>query len=154
MRKLLLASIFISALLLTGCNADPSTSNWLKYTVWTANPAGKVVEGFRSGTIEEGSVKIKFSASGYIMLYELSLNYDGGLVKGRVSGKTDSQLFPDYSYPDLYFPFPYKGENGQEEMVSSTGLISADLKTIHFDTFTISCSETSGMVIKDLDFTR
>ena len=158
MKKLFLviASAFITALALTSCETDPASSKWLKYTVWTANPVGKELSDELSSpkTITGGSISIKFSGTGYIMLYDLSTNDPEKGVNAMFAGKVSSDLFPDYSYPDLYFPFQYKN-NDQEEMMTSIGIISSDLKTIHFDTFTISYMNPSGaVIIKDLDFTR
>lgn len=150
MKRILLLVASACALALAGCSADTTTSNWLKYTAWTADLAGKVCsDGQGSGTIEQGSINLRFSALGYTMGYEYKV--DGVSTKGIVK----AFIFPDYSFPELYFHFPYKSEQGEELEVSSTGIISSDQKSIHFDNFVVGYYPSSGFTsIEDVDFVR
>jgi hypothetical protein len=146
---LLFAFAIVAVLAFVGCEADPSSSNWLKRTNWEADVNGKECEGFASGTIREGGVRISFSGNGYTMFYDFSVG------KSVSSGKVISESFPDYNDAELYLPFDYVDETGQKQQIISTGKISADHKTIHFDSLIIDNSPERGMTfIKDVSFVR
>ena len=150
MKKLTLfmAAAFIAAMALTGCAPSTESSDWLKGTTWKADLAGVQctanhdtwVDG---GIIDEGFIKIHFTITGY----RLAIEYSQGVGKSMTS--TVSRLSPDYNYPELNFPFVVGGDEDNPEIEYSTGIISEDFKTIHFDTF-----KTRFSVFRDIDFTR
>ena len=152
---LLIAAAFIAAMTLTSCEPDIESSGWLKGTTWKADLAGKQIIWNDFGIehksdITEGFISIRFSGSGYTMRASVS-----GNSEFRVQQIT--KIFPDYDYPSLMFPYPYKTKDGQELVEYSTGVISEDLRSIHFDSFVIGYQNTgdgSFWTVRDVIFTR
>ena len=157
MKKLILlaAAAFVAALTLTSCEPDTESSGWLKHTSWKADLAGKQIiwDSFgiqQESDITEGFISIRFSGSGYTMRASCSGNNEF-----RVQSIT--KIFPDYDYPKLLFPYPYKSNDGEELIEYSTGVISEDLKSIHFDSFVIGHQNTgdgSFWTVRDVTFRR
>ena len=141
---LILASLFCALFSLSSCEVDTSSSAWLNGTGWEADLKGYVLDGESIS----GSLRLYFKNGGY--------EFQGGYGQFNEawgtynnSFRTLSETLPEYDFPKLVFTLdPGSGESA----VSNTGILSDDLKSIHFDSF--SLPGEGGDSFTDLNFVR
>ena len=162
MKKLTLfmAASFIAAMALTGCAPSTESSDWLKGTTWKADLAGNTVIEELNGrsieqTVREGTARIRFTGGGYIMRIDIELGSDEGDSSSALNSQQITRVFPDYAYPELFFPFPIGETKDDPTCAYSTGIISEDFKSIHFESFILSRFKSGpSFVAKNITFTR
>ena len=144
-RQTLILVAFICALFsLSSCEVDTSSSAWLNGTGWEADLKGYVLDGESIS----GSIRLYFKNGGY----EFQAGYgqfNEAWGTYNNSFRTFSETLPEYDFPKLVFTLdPGSGESA----VSNTGILSDDLKSIHFDSF--SLPGEGGDSFTDLNFVR
>ena len=145
-RQTLILVAFICALFsLSGCDDDTSSSAaWLKNTGWEANLDGYVLDGESIS----GKIRLFFRNGGYEFVggyghfNETWGTYDHGF-------RTESKTAPEYDFPKVTFNMT---DGPEEAAVYNTGILSDDLKVIHFDTFKLFSLD--GDEFKNIDFVR
>lgn len=131
----LFAALCFGLLTLSSCSKDPSTIDWLKRTVWTADVSG--VEGYESGTIT-----IQFFAGGYKFQAELK-EKDG--PSSNISAQTFVEI--DYHFPSITIPFP----RNDQEFIYWQGTFTEDQKELRFAFFELPYQSTP---LRNLVFRR
>ena len=106
---------------------------------------------YEGGTLKDGVVRIQFNNPGYRYLAE----FQSGTA--RTSSSINSRIEVEYDFPSISIPF-VDNEKSKDDVVVivyyNTGKFSEDLKTLHFDTFTVSQDSFSTVAFQDVTFTR
>ena len=131
-----------SVCLLTSCEPDTSTENWLNYTIWEAPLEG--VEYFSSPdnsvTLTGKKIKIYFTST------RLKIVGEGeGEGEGETEGVTTHFMFSmetedpslDYNYPTIGIPYFYQVSEEEYDVYYNVGTFSEDHKSLHFDEFIV-----------------
>lgn len=141
---LILAALFCALVSFTSCEVDTSSSSWLDGTGWEADLKGYVLDGESIS----GSLRLYFKNGGY--------EFQGGYGQFNEawgtynnSFRTFSETLPEYDFPKLVFTMDLGSGEGA---VSNTGILSDDLKSIHFDSFKLPGE--GGDSFTDLNFVR
>ena len=142
----------VIASLLCSCTRDTSNSSWLVGTVWEADLAGREYEG---GTLRDGIVRIKFTNPGYQYYADLQSKTSSGSLGPGLSTYVHSRIEVEYDFPSITIPFVDSEKSKDDNVVIgyyNTGFFSEDLKTLHFDTFTVFQGSFDTIVFQDVTF--
>ena len=141
---LILATLSLAIISFTSCEVDTSSSSWLNGTGWEADLKGYVLNGESISS----SLRLYFKNGGY--------EFQGGYGQFNEAWGTDnnnfrtfSETLPEYDFPKLMFTLDL---GSGESAVSNTGILSDDLKSIHFDSFKLPGE--GGDSFANLNFVR
>ena len=150
--------VAVIASLLCSCTHDTSNSSWLVGTVWEADLAGRE---YGDQIVSEGYARLLFKQSGYKYLTSMQTGQPGSGNElgnnGKVESIVESKIEVEYDFPSISIPFVDNIKSTDDALVIAyynTGIFSEDLKTLHFDTFTVFQGSFDTIVFQDVTFFR
>ena len=147
-RILSFLAIAVSFWVISSCEPDTSTKDWLNNSGWEARLEGAEINYYKSGeektvTITEGWVGFLIhKGTGYYYAHSFKAGdtVEGTALVGEGGGfvsqaKDEVEQPIEYEYPTIRLPYIYPLADGGSEVRYNTGTIAEDNKSIFFKVF-------------------